>query len=350
MTRTKECSLDALNDVERLAREYWRKTGTRLPYEKYLFLLRHGNHLPTLETLLSEQSEREQHEIYRAFLETADQRDSLFSLENEDAVAISIERIPRYVETLMHSHDYPEFSYVLRGSCRHTVEGKAFIQEAGQLFYVNSLSHHKLVAEEDSICFTINIKREFLINMQLPNTTAFVESIMFQCGDDVFLRNTMLALWEQWAEEKPLQDRMLKLLLESFLIYILQNYSYTKQRLSIIQSYDKRLTEILNYIMENYQTITLGSLAGYFHYSESYMSILLHKSFGKTFSEIIREYRLEQAARLLRETKKKLYDVCVEVGYNDTTQFIHNFKKRYGITPHQYQMKMNGTGKHNSSS
>ena len=63
------------------------------------------------------------------------------------------------------------------------------------------------------------------------------------------------------------------------------------------------MTEILNYLNHHYQNATLGSTAEHFGYSTSHFSTLIKEGTGQTFLQIIRDIKLNQACRALRETK-----------------------------------------------
>ncbi len=57
---------------------------------------------------------------------------------------------------------------------------------------------------------------------------------------------------------------------------------------------------------------------------------------GISTSEFIRNLRLEQAARLIREKKINITQVAYSVGFNNQAHFSTVFKKHFGITPTEY--------------
>lgn len=57
---------------------------------------------------------------------------------------------------------------------------------------------------------------------------------------------------------------------------------------------------------------------------------------GISTSEFIRNLRLEQAARLIKEKKINITQVAYSVGFNNQTHFSTVFKKHFGITPTEY--------------
>ena len=60
---------------------------------------------------------------------------------------------------------------------------------------------------------------------------------------------------------------------------------------------------------------------------------------GISTGEFIRNLRLEQAARLIREQKINVTQVAYAVGFNNQTHFSTVFRKRYGMSPTEYAKK-----------
>lgn len=60
---------------------------------------------------------------------------------------------------------------------------------------------------------------------------------------------------------------------------------------------------------------------------------------GITPSEFIRNHRLEQAARMIREHKVNIAQVTYAVGFTNQTHFSTIFKKQFGMTPTEYAEK-----------
>ena len=94
---------------------------------------------------------------------------------------------------------------------------------------------------------------------------------------------------------------------------------------------------IITYIQENYRDITLGRVAGKFHYTPEYTSKFIKQTSGKTFSELLTQIRLEQAAKLLKNTALSVGDISYDIGYENPETFIRNFKKVYKKTPAVYR-------------
>ena len=57
---------------------------------------------------------------------------------------------------------------------------------------------------------------------------------------------------------------------------------------------------------------------------------------GISTSEFIRNLRLEQAARLIREKKVNITQVAYAVGFNNQAHFSTVFKKHFGMSPTEF--------------
>ncbi len=57
----------------------------------------------------------------------------------------------------------------------------------------------------------------------------------------------------------------------------------------------------------------------------------------RTPVQLIAEYRLQQAVRLLSGTSRPITDVAYEAGFGDLSHFYRLFKKRFGRNPSQYR-------------
>ena len=100
---------------------------------------------------------------------------------------------------------------------------------------------------------------------------------------------------------------------------------------------DERLTAMLNYIQNNYQTVTLESVAEQFHLSEPYVSKYIKDKSGKTFGEHVAHIRMKRAKTLLKNGNMTVENIAYAVGYQNVEHFNRTFKKSFDMTPIQYR-------------
>lgn len=94
----------------------------------------------------------------------------------------------------------------------------------------------------------------------------------------------------------------------------------------------------LKYIQENYKRkITLNEVAEKTYVSQWYLSKLLNKHTGKSFSDILNRIRINVAKELLREPSMRIGTIAEEVGFMDMAHFSRVFKKFEGCSANEYR-------------
>lgn len=70
-----------------------------------------------------------------------------------------------------------------------------------------------------------------------------------------------------------------------------------------------------------------------------YLGNLFAKETGITFSNYLRQVRMEKAKELLTGTDMKIYEVACAVGYPDQKYFSKVFKEYVGVSAKQFALK-----------
>ena len=99
------------------------------------------------------------------------------------------------------------------------------------------------------------------------------------------------------------------------------------------------LIERINaYVHEHYsEQLDRNEIAGAFHLAPEYLAKLYKKKTGVYLKDYIREYRVEQAKRLLRDKNVLVSDVAGAVGFDNFSYFSTIFRKYVGVTPNEYR-------------
>ena len=95
---------------------------------------------------------------------------------------------------------------------------------------------------------------------------------------------------------------------------------------------------ILNYMQDNYATISLRQMAEFFNYSERQLSRIIKTATGSSFEDIIKRLRMNRASELLKATDLPVSDIAEAIGFCDASSFRHAFKNYFHQTPKQYRL------------
>jgi AraC-like DNA-binding protein len=69
----------------------------------------------------------------------------------------------------------------------------------------------------------------------------------------------------------------------------------------------------------------------------STLDVAFKRGMGCTITDHLRGVRLERAARLLATTHKTIKEIWADVGYNHASNFDHEFRRRFGMSPRQFR-------------
>jgi AraC-like DNA-binding protein len=83
---------------------------------------------------------------------------------------------------------------------------------------------------------------------------------------------------------------------------------------------------------------SLSELSKRINSSSHYVSQVINEKIGKSYFELLAEYRINKACEILKnDTLITIEQVAFEVGYNSKSAFNKKFKELKGITPTSYR-------------
>ncbi|TBL75350.1 response regulator [Paenibacillus thalictri] len=141
----------------------------------------------------------------------------------------------------------------------------------------------------------------------------------------------LLSPLHQTESAEPHLQRFEDLLLELNQRYVQQHHSKPPTGFESIEAY----------IKEHYgEEITLQDMARKHHMSESYFSRLFKQQVGVSFMEYLTGERVRHAVELLANPRLKIYEVSLQVGYQDSRYFSQIYRKYTGETPTEYRKRL----------
>lgn len=116
-------------------------------------------------------------------------------------------------------------------------------------------------------------------------------------NDTCNIRTLLEMMVIEYANPQEDTQAVLQPMVLTLLMYVARQY-----KLSEIHKNETLSDKIIRYISEHNDCIKLKDVARHFSYHPNYVSALLHRELGKSFSEIVLEQRMEKAVSLLKNT------------------------------------------------
>ena len=102
--------------------------------------------------------------------------------------------------------------------------------------------------------------------------------------------------------------------------------------------YSDAVCKAVAYIQGHYQeNLSLKDVAEHVYLNLWYFSDLFKREVGKSFTDYVTELRINRAKELLKDKKKKLYQISYEIGINEPAYFSQLFKRVTGVSPKEYR-------------
>ncbi len=259
-----------------------------------------------------------------------------------------------------HFHNYFEMIYVYKGTCHTKVDGTTLTLNEGDVCFLNLQALHSMESTnpKTDMFFNLLISQSTFDNTYFKLISGnelvsdfFLDSIQARRKQDnyiLFTKDSTSSPFENLIQhiiyeyyECPLyKEKMLEALLTAFLIELAGNY---KQRINIEGSKEfgtRDISEIIQYIIDNCQNVNISELAEHFHYQAPYLSTLIKKYSGSSFSDILHEIRLKKASLMLLETDLTVTEIMETIGCSNRTWFTKRFNARYKSSPSEYRKNL----------
>lgn len=257
----------------------------------------------------------------------------------------------RFIHFPEHVHDYVEVVYMCTGQTTHIVNGQAISLEQGELLFLGQGATHEIQkADAQDVAVNFIVLPDFFATSltaigeeETPLRRFLVDSL---CGADGgvgylhfrvakvqevqnLVENLILTLLGDSGSKRKISQMTM-----SLLFLELTNHA---EALSYPENEDAVAVKILRYIDREYAGGSLAEAAQLMHYDIPWLSREIKRRTGKTYTRLVQEKRLAQAAFLLKNTDRTVDDIALAVGYENSSFFHRLFQKTYGMSPKHFR-------------
>ncbi|HUM83213.1 MAG TPA: AraC family transcriptional regulator [Lachnospiraceae bacterium] len=353
----------AYGEIQKQLTGYYKRTGNRMQfpeiidymYNKGLLLEERPNTRRELSLFGDMSDEEFDNRLDRVLIEVTPRmavnkevlEDEIIPLRRD----VFVIRHPRDTRPYEHAHNYVEMNFIVRGEAEFFFNGESRTMTEGEFCIIAPGSRHDLLISGTSLGFCIMIRKStfdttFFSLLTGANLLSdfFRQIIQNGGGDNFLLFHLKNPDWAKTAVRCALAECYAKddysnactiSWINLLFAELLRNYSNTVTFYDYTMGSDFAL--VLQYIQHNYKTITLSSLADFFHYSEPHLCTLIRQKTGQNFTDLIKKIRLQKAVEYLAGTNMKIAEIADLVGYNSADHFSRIFRSEYHVSPAAYR-------------
>lgn len=253
---------------------------------------------------------------------------------------------PRY-EMPFHWHKEWEIIHIIEGTFTAHADDTMYIAHSGDILLIRDGMLHGGTPENCVYeCFLFDLHGLFrnldMVKKHLrPIYRAqILPEIYFPAGKMPEVAHAISRLSDAYSgQDAPFELIVLGCISQLFAA-ILQEGAYAAGQTDTLESTHKidLIKTILEYIELHYaSSITLDELAGVANMNPKYFCRFFRSITHQTPIEYVNMYRIEKAAQMLHSTRLPVTNICMECGFNDSSNFIKVFRKYKGMTPKQYR-------------
>lgn len=250
-----------------------------------------------------------------------------------------------------HWHTEFEFVYVETGTVYFGISDKQFALSEGQGVFINSKILHRYFSQGNAIVPNFVLMPYFIAAQDSLIYQKYVLPIMASPMDyqifssDIPWQAEVLSLMREMmaAQEKASDVELVNSYLIQKIWHILyQNtdVEYMGKKENYSASSQARLQLMMQYIHQKFAyNISLRDIADQAKVSKSTALNLFQRYLGISPVTYLINYRLQEAAKLLASTEKKVTVISKDTGFDSVDYFCKAFKKYYKLTPTEYRKK-----------
>ena len=261
--------------------------------------------------------------------------------------------MPEYLRTYpLHWHDEMELIPVTSGQGIITVQQQRLIVRAGDILLIPPQMVHSMEQLDDHAMEYYNILFRFSLLENDPLDSCYEKYLkpiydgtrtlpVLVPSDDPLNKALLPHVADLILHRKEYREDS-ELLIKSHLFAIMHHLSRSSTPTSNAQhaiqtTYDKlkqALAQIHSHYMDEISVEQAASLCGF---SASHFMKLFRQLTGSSFTQYLKQFRLEQAAGQLLQTEEKISNVAHSTGFQNLSYFTRAFTAQYGCSPAAYR-------------
>lgn len=270
-----------------------------------------------------------------------------------ESIRVQVDHQPYFYDSF-HYHPEIQISYIVKGSGTRIIGNSVGRFNKDDLYVIGSNIPHIFKSNQSyyqkdsplshaiSFYFTENAFGEQFFSLPETQEIQLIlnnsKKIVYYDGKNIskvkkyFLEITQLDKFEKLQMFFKILNKISKLENKKLL-------SKTSYEQSNTEKYGKRINDIFDFVINNYQrSISLEKASEIANLSTTAFCRFFKERTRKSFTEFVNEVRIGEACKLLINGDLNITQVSYEVGFNNISNFNRKFKSITKLTPSEYKL------------
>lgn len=229
---------------------------------------------------------------------------------------------------MMATQFYGQKSFITEVSVKEAMKGST------DIFALSFEGFHQALSLGDISLVLEEVQKLLGFASAINPHPDYVRYVAFVILSDIYRQHVSISgdspevTFSQLSESKSLND-ILDIIKDSL------KKSYENAE---IKSLNANVQEAIKIVYSQYvDDITIGGIAEELHLNAMYLGQIFKKETGKSFSQFLNHYRIQEAQKLLLQSSHNINEIASLVGYTSSGYFYKNFKKECGLSPKEYR-------------
>ncbi len=262
-------------------------------------------------------------------------------LETSSSIQLYDYQNPKNSDKLQINLSKNTISFLQQGS-KEVIHNNKTISIQNSEFLIMKSGHclmtEKLPSSKDNyssilLFFSDDDLNNFKIKFNNLDKETTIKTSVLTIEYDLFLRKFVDSLKDIFLMSPTVQNRMIALKFEELMLYISEVKGFDFLNSLDIDS-NKYAINFKNIVESNkLNKLTIKELSFLCNMSDSTFKRVFQKHYHQSPIKWFQNQRLEYAAFLLNKEKKKSSEIYDLIGYENHSNFIKAFKRKFGVTP-----------------
>lgn len=272
-----------------------------------------------------------------------DQSENVWFLSEDFPIAMFTQHFRHSAQDQIpfHWHNEIQMVWVYEGVLSYNVNGESFDVDRGKLLFINRhLFHSAKTTDCDARTLCIDFRETIFHPMILKHyILPFLDDPSCTCIL-IPLKPCQISTLERFTRWN--ERELGYFTVTNFLSQMMEDVVRNCEGSATLADYEEahQFQTILEFVHSHYaEHLTIRDMTTFAHINKNQLTRMFNKYTNLSPIRYLNEYRLMQAKARIVRTDDSISRISEDVGYNQISYFIQQFRNMYGMTPLKYRNK-----------